>query len=62
MPFKSKAQQRFIFAAEARGDLKNGTAEKWAHETYNIKKLPERKGHSTGKMINSIMNPSRHKK
>lgn len=43
MPFKSKAQQRFMFAAQARGDLPKGTAERWAKETPNIKKLPERK-------------------
>lgn len=43
MPFKSKAQQRFMFAAEARGELPKGKALEWAHETKNIKKLPERK-------------------
>lgn len=41
-PFKSKAQQRFMFAAEARGDVAKGTARRWAHETKGIKKLPER--------------------
>ena len=41
MPFKSKAQQRFMFAAEERGDVPKGTAEEWAHKTPNIKKLPE---------------------
>jgi len=41
MPFKSKAQQRFMFAAEKRGDLPEGTAEEWAHHTPNIKALPE---------------------
>ena len=43
MPFKSKAQQRFMFAAEERGDVPKGTAEEWAHKTKNIKKLPEHK-------------------
>jgi hypothetical protein len=43
MPFKSKAQQRFMFAAEERGELPKGKALGWAHETKNIKKLPERK-------------------
>lgn len=43
MPFKSKAQQRFMFAAEARGDLKKGTAKRWAKETSDIKDLPEKK-------------------
>ena len=43
MPFKSKAQQRFMFAAEKSGDLPKGTAKKWAKHTPNIKDLPERK-------------------
>lgn len=43
MPFKSKAQQRYMFAAESRGELKPGTARRWAHETKNMKKLPEYK-------------------
>jgi hypothetical protein len=42
VPFKSKAQQRWMFAAEARGELPEGTAKEWAHETKNFKKLPER--------------------
>lgn len=55
MPFRSKAQQRFMFAAEDRGDVPHGTAKRWARETPNIKRLPEKvkkkkkskgKGHS----------------
>ncbi len=42
MPFKSRKQQRFMFAAEKRGDLPRGTAERWARDTPNIKRLPER--------------------
>lgn len=42
MPFKSKAQQRFMFAAEADGDIPKGTAKRWAHETKSFKKLPEK--------------------
>lgn len=42
MPFKSKAQQRFMFAEEERGGLPKGTAEQWAKETPNIKALPEK--------------------
>jgi len=42
MPFRSKAQQRFMFAAEDRGELKKGTAESWARKTPSIKKLPEK--------------------
>lgn len=41
MPFKSKAQQRFFFAAAERGEIPKATAERWAHETPNIKSLPE---------------------
>jgi len=43
MPFKSKAQQRFMFAAEERGDVSKGTAKRWADETPSIKSLPEKK-------------------
>ena len=35
MPFKSQAQQRYMFATQPK------TAEKLAHETPNIKKLPQ---------------------
>lgn len=42
MPYKSKAQQRFMYAAEARGDVAKGTASRWSEETPNMKKLPER--------------------
>jgi len=42
-PFASKSQVRKFFAMEGRGELPKGTAEEWAHETKNIKKLPERK-------------------
>ena len=43
MPFKSKDQMRAFFAMEGRGDLPKGTAKRWAHETKNLKKLPEKK-------------------
>jgi len=42
MPFKSKAQQRFMYAAEERGDVEEGTAPRWSKETKDIKGLPER--------------------
>lgn len=35
-PFKSKAQQRFMFATMPE------KAKEWAHETTNIKGLPEK--------------------
>jgi hypothetical protein len=45
VPMKSKAQDRFMFAAEARGDLKAGTAKRFADETPGgVKSLPERVG------------------
>lgn len=37
MPFKSKAQQRFMFAKHPR------IAKRWAKETKNIKGLPNKK-------------------
>lgn len=45
MPLKSKAQQRYLFAAQARGELPKGTAEKFVAETPKSKlaRLPEYK-------------------
>jgi len=47
MPFKSKAQMRYFFAAEKEGKLPTGTARRWAHESkdagVDLKKLPEKK-------------------
>lgn len=40
MPFTSKAQRRFMYAAEARGDIPKGTASRWERHTTN-KNLPE---------------------
>lgn len=37
MPFQSKAQQRWMFAKHPK------MAKRWAHETPDIKSLPERK-------------------
>ena len=46
MPFKSKAQQRFMFAAESKGELPKGTAKEWADATEKkkggIEALPEK--------------------
>ena len=42
-PFTSKSQQKFMFAAEARGEIPKGTARRWAKHTPSIKSLPERK-------------------
>lgn len=37
MPFKSKAQMKWMFAN------KPEMAKRWAHETHNMKSLPEKK-------------------
>jgi len=42
MPFRSKKQMRWMFAAEERGEIPKGTARRWAEHTPNIKKLPEK--------------------
>lgn len=36
MPFKSKAQQKYMFATMPK------TAKRWANETKNIKSLPKK--------------------
>lgn len=43
MPLKSKAQMRFLFAAQGRGEIPAGTAEKFVKETgaAKLKRLPE---------------------
>lgn len=41
MPFKSGAQRRYFYAAQARGEMPEGTAEKWSAETPKGKKLPD---------------------
>lgn len=40
-PFASSSQMRKFFAMEGRGELPKGTAERWAHETPDIKHLPK---------------------
>ncbi len=42
MPYKSKSQQRFMYAAEAEGDVEPGTAARWSKETKDAKGLPEK--------------------
>lgn len=42
MPLQSKAQQRYMFWAESKGKIPQGTAERWAKHTPDIKNLPER--------------------
>lgn len=42
MPFKSKAQRRWMYAAEARGEVPKGTAKTWEEHTPKDKPLPEK--------------------
>lgn len=42
MPFKSKAQQRFMYATMPK------TAKKWAKKTSSMKRLPERASKKKG--------------
>jgi len=45
VPIKSKAQMRYLFSAQERGEIPKGTAEKFVKETPKSKlaKLPEYK-------------------
>ncbi len=49
MPFKSKAQMRWMFAAEDRGEVPKGTAKRWLEHTKSVKKLPARVKKSSAK-------------
>lgn len=42
MPFKSKAQQRYMYAAASRGEIPKKTVKEWSDAT-DFKHLPERK-------------------
>ena len=42
MPFKSKSQMRAAFSGYLGSEMKS-KAKEWAHETPNIKELPEHK-------------------
>lgn len=61
MPFKSKAQQRWMFANHPE------MAHRWAHETPDIKKLPkklkrkkmDKKAEEIGRLVDLIMEPLR---
>jgi len=41
VPFKSKAQRRYFYAAAARGEIPMRTVKRWERETGN-RRLPER--------------------
>jgi hypothetical protein len=57
MPYKSLAQVRKFFAIEREGEIKKGTADKWAKHTPNIKGLPKKvkktKGRSNSKFVHN---------
>lgn len=55
MPFKSKSQQRFMFAAEERGDVPKGTAKEWAHKTKDLKHLPEKVKKTASEISDEIL-------
>ncbi|RLI85223.1 MAG: hypothetical protein DRP01_06680 [Archaeoglobales archaeon] len=42
MPFRSKAQLRWMAAAVKRGEISKRTFEEWLRATKNVKRLPER--------------------
>ena len=42
MPYKSKSQFRKFFAMANRGEIPMTKAKEWAHETPDIKSLPEK--------------------
>lgn len=41
MPFASRKQRAWMYAAEKRGEVPAGTAERWQAETPKGKKLPK---------------------
>jgi hypothetical protein len=43
MPFESESQRRLFWAKEKRGELPKGTADRWSHETKDLKHLPMHK-------------------
>jgi hypothetical protein len=43
MPYRSKKQHKYFRWAESEGKLPEGTASRWAHETADMKSLPEKK-------------------
>lgn len=67
MPFKSKAQQRFMFAAEDRGEVPKGTAGEWARASEKkpggIKALPEKvkQTKTAGEMAEGALSDSKDK-
>jgi hypothetical protein len=58
MPFKSKAQMRACYAAHDR----KWNCHKWAHETPNLKSLPERGSRSHHVAVNTPINRARKKR
>ena len=44
-----------MFAAESRGEVPKGTARRWAHETPNIKRLPDKKHKKHAALMNGFL-------
>ncbi len=49
MPFKSKAQRKWMYWAEAHGKVPKGTSARWEKHTKN-KKLPKKVGRKNKKL------------
>lgn len=54
MPFKSEAQRKFMYAAEKRGDVPEGTAEHFAEATPKGKKLPKHVKDKNKSMVDAL--------
>lgn len=63
MPLKSKAQMRYLFAAQSRGEVPAGTAEKFVKETpaAKLKRLPEYAPERDGKNLRKLRRAQRKK-
>lgn len=54
MPFKSASQMRAAFSG-ALGQEMKGKAHEWAHETPNLKKLPDHVKHAKAHMTRAAV-------
>lgn len=53
MPFQSKSQMRAAFGGELGPEMK-AKADEWAHETPDIKKLPNHKGDKSKSAVKGL--------
>lgn len=63
MPLKSKAQMRFLFAAEKRGEVPSGMAKRWVAETGKgaLKSLPKYAPERDSKNLRKLRRAQRKK-